>query len=424
MDTKAKRCRVVVGFIFFCCLIFYGVFSKDVYASGIRSFSKVTPVLKSAKYSEDGIKIKWNRVDNAAGYHIYRKDGDGKWELYDTVKQSKKYTDTYAETGIRYQYAIKGYTYYKGKKITTKISKESKVIEGIPKKIENVSATYKSDTYVLIKWDENVEASGYYIYQSTGKAWRLLSTIDDATVCSYKDYNIQKGEAHYYKVIPYEIIDGNIYDGYLDVSEAIAYSASGIDVSYHNGNISWSDVKADGIDFAFIRAGYGDPDKKAGGVVDKKFARNIKYARKNGIKVGVYLYSYAESVSDAKKEARFLVRLLKKYGELDYPVAYDFENFNRKNFKYKKQNTKIIAAFCKIMQDAGYDTLVYSDYNMLTKYVDYNKLKKYGFWVAYWTFDPKRYPVKLENVLIWQYSDKGRIDGISERTDRNVKFSY
>lgn len=397
---------------------------NKVFARENEHFTKKMPILKYVNYSENGIKIKWEEINGADGYNIYRKYDNKKWELYDSVDKEKKYIDKYTETGIDYQYAIEGYAYSYGECIKTKRSGESKVMKGVPSKVENVDAKYKADTHILLTWNESVEASGYYIYKLTNKQWNIVTTIDDPTVCYYQDFDIEKGMMHCYKVVPYEIINGITYVGYDDVSKTVAYSDSGIDVSHHNGKITWNDVKADGIDFAFIRAGYGNPETKKGGVVDNRFARNMKYARKNGIKVGVYLFSYAESVKDAEKEAKFLIRLLNQYDEFDYPVVYDFENFNRKKYKYKKSNTKIISAFCDMMKKAGYDTMVYSDYNMLTKYVNYNKIKKYGIWVAYWTFDPKRYPVKLDNVYIWQYSDKGRIDGINERTDRNVRFFY
>ena len=424
MNNKVKWHRIAVLFLCVCLLYLCGGTENTVLGAGRKQFSNKTPIIKYVKYSEDGIKIKWEKVQNADGYNIYRKDGEGNWEFYDTVENGKKYVDAYAETGIEYQYSIEGYTYQYGKMVKTKRSKGSKTVKGIPAKVQQVDARYKSNNYVLLTWNENVEASGYYIYKSTGKAWKLIFTIEDPSVCKYKDYDIKKGEINSYKVIPYEIIENETHKGYFNVKKAIAYSATVIDVSHHNGKITWSDVKADGIDFAFIRAGYGDPDIKSGGVVDKRFARNMKYATKNGINVGVYLYSYADSVKDAKKEAKFLIKLLKEYKEFDGPVVYDFENEYRKKYKYKNSNTKIISAFCKEIKNAGYETMVYSDNNMFTKYVKYDKIKKYGIWVAYWTYDTKRYPVTLDNVLIWQYSDKGIIDGIDERTDRNVKFFY
>lgn len=398
---------------------------NDVYAIDRFevNYQKSSVKVKTVKHSIHGIQIRWNPVGKSVGYLIYRRENNGRWKTWDKVKGQTTYTDEYTETGTQYQYAIKAFTYYKGKTLYGKLLENKTVITGIPKSIEGVTAKYKGTDEVVVKWNKNIEVSGYYIYRRVNqKIWKKVASINNPKKSSYTDSLPEKGVMYYYKVIPFEIVDDVEYIGYRSVEPVRACSATGIDVSYHNGKISWSKVKAAGIDFAFIRAGYGDSRKKSGGVVDNQFARNVKYARKNGIDIGVYLYSCATSVDAAKREAKFLVNLLKDYGTFEYPIVYDFESTYRKAYKYKSENTKMIQAFCKIIEDAGYDAMIYSDYNMLTKYVDYDKVSKYGIWMAYWTFDPEKYPVNLDNVQFWQYSDRGRIDGISEAVDRNVRF--
>lgn len=423
MNNKKYIVRfVLVNFVLFSMIF---ATNNSVYVSGDfkDSYKKSYSEIKSVKYNEDGIKIKWSKITNSAGYIIYRKEDNGGWGKYDEVKSTTKYLDKDIETGVKYQYAIKAYTYYNGKKLYGALSKNKTKIIGRPKKIGNVSAKFTGEDNVSIKWNKSIEVSGYYIYRriDNGK-WKVIATIENPERNTYKDNLTEKNIACEYKVVPFEIIEGVEYKGYSSVTPVKAYCATGIDVSYHNGKISWDKVKKDGIDFAFIRAGYGDSTKKKGGVVDSQFARNVKNARKNDIDIGVYLYSCATSVSDAKKEANFLVNLLKKYGEFEYPVVYDFESSYRKGRKYKNENTKMIKAFCNIIEEAGYDAMIYSDYNMLTEYVDYDKVSKYGVWLAYWTYNSKDYPVDLENVQIWQYSDRGRVKGISEDVDRNVRF--
>lgn len=413
---------ILIYIVFLICL--FGVTCTNVEAApGFGKIYKNSNVsIKYAKYTEDGIRIKWNKLENTYGYFVYRKEDNGSWKKYDTVTK-RQYIDMYTETGVSYQYAIVGYTYYRGKEIQTTMSIYDKVFVGVPEKIQNVTAKYSSSAKVKIKWATAEEASGYYIYRQVGEGtWEKITDISNPDIGTYNDSISEAKKLHKYKVIPYEIVNDIIYEGVIDVKATNAYSDSGIDVSYHNGKIIWSKVKEDGVDFAFVRAGRGEPSKKVGAVVDEQFARNVKYARKNGIKTGVYFYSCARNVKQAQKEARFLVKLLKKYGEFEYPIVYDFESEYRRGFRYKKQNTKMIEAFCKIITEAGYEAMVYSDYEMLTKYVDYDRISKYGIWVAYWTYDIKRYPVDLKNVWIWQYSDRGRFEGISEYTDKNVRF--
>ena len=80
----------------------------------------------------------------------------------------------------------------------------------------------------------------------------------------------------------------------------------GIDVSSHYGIITWDKVKDAGIDFAIIRAGYGD------GVIDKHFKYNISECNRVGIPCGVYWFSYANSIEDSKNEALHCIKLIKE----------------------------------------------------------------------------------------------------------------
>ena len=82
----------------------------------------------------------------------------------------------------------------------------------------------------------------------------------------------------------------------------------GIDVSVHNGNnIDWDKVKAAGVEYAILRAGYG----KLMSQKDSTFERNYAECKRVGIKVGAYWYSYAINIEEAKQEATKIKRLEK-----------------------------------------------------------------------------------------------------------------
>ncbi|OZJ83365.1 GH25 family lysozyme, partial [Klebsiella pneumoniae] len=91
----------------------------------------------------------------------------------------------------------------------------------------------------------------------------------------------------------------------------------GIDISKWNSTVDFEGVKNEGTDFLIIREGYGKKDPKQ---VDKLFHRNIQEAQKVGLPVGVYHYSYADSVSDAKAEAEFCLENIQGY-KLEYPIC-------------------------------------------------------------------------------------------------------
>ena len=97
-------------------------------------------------------------------------------------------------------------------------------------------------------------------------------------------------------------------------------ATSGIDVSQWQGTINWSQVKGK-IDFALIRAGYGDtlsyPKQ-----VDWQYEANYKGCKANGIPVGAYFYSYATTTAQAEREADSCIALLKGK-QFEYPIFYD-----------------------------------------------------------------------------------------------------
>ena len=86
----------------------------------------------------------------------------------------------------------------------------------------------------------------------------------------------------------------------------------GIDVSTWQGEIDWNKVKNSGIELAIIRSGWG---YSGDGKIDKYFIQNIRNAKNAGIKVGVYHYSYATSVDNAKQEAKYCLDIVKYYKE-------------------------------------------------------------------------------------------------------------
>ena len=186
----------------------------------------------------------------------------------------------------------------------------------------------------------------------------------------------------------------------------------GIDVSKWQGSINWQEAKNDGVDFAIIREGYG---KENPSQVDKKFEENYKNAKAVGIPVGVYHYSYADSVEDAKKEAEFCLKNIAGK-QLEYPVVFDIEDKEQLKLN-NRQRTDICKAFCEEIEKAGYYVMIYCNLNWYKNYLYSEELKKYDLWLAQW--DVAEPSVKCG---IWQKTDKGHIDGISGNVDLNIAY--
>lgn len=192
----------------------------------------------------------------------------------------------------------------------------------------------------------------------------------------------------------------------------------GIDISTHNGTIDFEKVKKSGkVDFVMIRAGYGQNN------IDKQFKRNIEECNRLGIPCGVYWFSYALNAEMAKKEAQFCLAAVKPY-RLEYPIAFDFE-YDSVNYAARQgvTITKTLASaiakgFCDEIEKAKYYCLNYTNIDYINRYFSEEVNKKYGLWLAVWNDNEK--PPKT--CQIWQYSSKGKIDGMSGNVDMNRAY--
>lgn len=193
----------------------------------------------------------------------------------------------------------------------------------------------------------------------------------------------------------------------------------GIDVSKHNGYINWEKVKNSGVKFVIIRAGFGSS------TVDERFEEYIKGAIEQNIDVGVYWFSYAISEEKARLEALKCMDVIKPYKDkIIYPVFYDFEY---DSVKYAKQQgitinkTKATAfayAFLKEIQKGGYIPGLYTNIDFANNYYFKSVQREYDLWIAQYN---SRNTYSEPHVM-WQYSNSGRISGISGDVDLNYSY--
>ena len=199
-----------------------------------------------------------------------------------------------------------------------------------------------------------------------------------------------------------------------------------IDISWWQGKVSdanWKKIKAAGVTHAIIRCGYstlrgGDHN------TDSTFANNLNGAYKAGIKVGVYYYSTAVSVAEAKSEAKYTISVINNYkSKITLPVVFDYETGGRLTSKVMKSvGTASCIGFCDTIKAAGYTPMVYANYNTLCNFIDYKTLqKKYKMWLANYTNNgvATTYP---GSYWMWQYSSSGKVNGLSGNIDINYIF--
>ena len=186
----------------------------------------------------------------------------------------------------------------------------------------------------------------------------------------------------------------------------------GIDVSVHNGNIDWNKVKADGIEFAILRAGFGRLEKQK----DEKFDQNYAGAKAAGIPVGAYWYSYAMDEDEARLEADVFLSVIKGK-QFEMPVYFDLEE--KKQFDLGKEKVSaIMRAFLEKVEKAGYFVGLYGSASSLTTHTADDIKTHYTIWLAHWV-DKTNYSGAYG---IWQYSEKGKVDGISGNVDLDICY--
>lgn len=188
----------------------------------------------------------------------------------------------------------------------------------------------------------------------------------------------------------------------------------GIDVSKWQGRINWGLVKGDGIQFAMIRSTFGWDN----GNVDLLFETNYENAKKVGISVGTYHYSYARTPEEAVKEAEHCYSVIKGK-TFEYPVAYDMEEAGVSALG-KERVSEIAKAFCEKMESYGYYVCIYANKHWLDNCFTDEILTKYDIWLAQWANKPT-----FERPYgIWQKSAKGKVNGINGYVDLDEAYKH
>lgn len=192
-----------------------------------------------------------------------------------------------------------------------------------------------------------------------------------------------------------------------------------IDVSAWQGTIDWQAVKNSGVEGAIIRIAYGWDNG-----FDNQALRNISECRRLGIPFGVYLYSYAYDANTGAAEGSSLVNLLQKAGvsssDLGYPVYYDLEKWTWAGHEVPNNPgtyNGIVNAWYSKLRSAGYTNLaVYSYTSYLNKELNSSNIHSKTRWVAQYG-SSMEYTAFPTNDRGWQYTSKGRVNGISGTVD-------
>lgn len=192
----------------------------------------------------------------------------------------------------------------------------------------------------------------------------------------------------------------------------------GIDISKWQGEVDFEKVKDAGVEFVILRMGVMK-DKDTPLAMDNTFKTNYENAKKAGLKVGIYVYSESNTVEKAVENAEFIIENLNG-DKLDFPVCFDWEcwaYFNELEINLYRLN-EMYDAFSNKLKDAGYDTMLYASENYLNN--TWIELNDYTLWVA--KYSSKTPSVSGRDYILWQCSDKGRVDGIEGNVDLDIYY--
>ena len=266
--------------------------------------------------------------------------------------------------------------------------------------VSDKSATLKVGQSKTLKATLNNNA---YSYRST---WTSSNTYVATVNSTGKISAKSQGTA----TITYKTYNGKTASCKLTVSGSVAKC---IDVSTWQGSIDFNKVKSAGYDYVIIRAGYGKEKSQK----DNMFETNYKKAKSAGLKVGAYWFSYAMSPSTATAEADACLSCIKGK-KFELPVYYDMEYqpaMSTSNSNY----TKMAVNFCNKLKSNGFKSGVYSSASVYDYLLNRKTLKNNGIsiWNAEWYTKPSI------TCDVWQYSDTGRINGISTNVDLDYIYN-
>ena len=188
----------------------------------------------------------------------------------------------------------------------------------------------------------------------------------------------------------------------------------GIDVSKWQYDIDFNAVKNAGCEFVIMRIGHYDYEY----TLDSYYTRNIKAAKAAGLKVGVYMYTMANTREEIIENAKWINEHLNGE-ELDYPIAFDFEDFhNFQEFEMSIHDlNELYELFDEEMTKYGYSTMLYSSKMFLDNF--WYEQADHPIWLAHYT----DYTDYSGEYAIWQMCSDGDIDGVDGNCDVDIMYT-
>lgn len=201
------------------------------------------------------------------------------------------------------------------------------------------------------------------------------------------------------------------YDSYRHPRAEVDFSrypVRGIDVSAHNGDISFPSVASSGIQFVWIKASEGETLR------DRRYAANVRAARQAGLLTGAYHFFRFDC--EGVLQAMNLVAAL----DGDIPplgVAIDVEIESNPEDIPDEQVIDNLESMADYLQLKGIPVTIYTNKEAYNRYIA-ERLGNYPLWICSFTDNE---PMEDDTPWQWwQYSHAGKIPGIDGKVDENV----
>jgi lysozyme len=186
-------------------------------------------------------------------------------------------------------------------------------------------------------------------------------------------------------------------------------TTAGVDVSYYQGDIAWPRVYRAGVRFAFIRA-YDGID-----VFDSKFLANWSGARDAKVLRGAYQFFRPEL--SAADQADLMIKLLRTHGMGELPPVLDVETTGGLSLDAVAHQARLWVE--RVRSELKVEPIVYTNYGMW-RWRGAAELGSQPLWLAHYTAQCPSVPSPWRRWAFWQYTDAGRVPGITGPVDLDV----
>jgi lysozyme len=193
-----------------------------------------------------------------------------------------------------------------------------------------------------------------------------------------------------------------------------SYPVHGIDISRWQGEVDWPTARANGVNFAFLKATEG------GDLVDPLFETNWRAARRAGVPVGAYHFWY--HCRSAEEQARWFIRNVPRSpGALPPVLDMEWTPFSptcRDRLPGAEIRAKARVFLRMLEAHYGQRPIIYAPVDFYRD-AEMWKVGNYEFWLRSVAGHPQDV-FGGQHWTFWQYSGTGLVPGIDARTDLNV----